>query len=97
MKKKIGKLLLTLAALCAAAACAVYLFRNYADRIPFLSRFINDEIEPEEDIFAEFSSDDSEVSGEGSHLSDPQPEHEEKRQTKVRRGYIPLHFHQDSE
>ena len=97
MKKKIGKLLLTLAALCVAAACAVYLFRNYADRIPFLSRFINDEIEPEEDIFAELSSDDPEITGEGALLSDPLPEHEEKRQTKIRRGYIPLHFHRDSE
>ncbi len=97
MEKKITKLLVALIALAAAAACAVYLFRNYADRIPFLSRFLDDEIEPEEDIFAELPVEDPETADEEPLLSESHPDHEEKRQAKVRRGYIPLRLHKDSE
>ncbi len=93
--KKLFKIITTLAALAAAAACAVWLFYKYADRIPFLSRFLDDEIQPEEDLFADPDSDPLREIPEETVAADPQPEHEERRQAKIRRGYIPLHFHQD--
>ena len=95
LMKKFLKIVLSLAVLAAAATCVLWLFRKNADRIPFLSRFTDDEIEPEEDLFAEAEFDLLKDIPEETVDSDPQPEHEERRQTRVRRGYIPLHFHQD--
>ena len=88
MKK--SSLIFTLLFICAAIAGIVYLLQQYSEKIPFLSRFTNDEIEPEEDLFGDIS--DVLISED---IIEALPE--EKRQARIRRGYIPLRFHEQTD
>ena len=92
-KSTITKLVLALAACAGLIACMVYLLDRYSDQIPFLSRLTSDEIEPEENIFAEFTSFDPEELADVNFPEDSEAETEEKKQAKIRRGYIPLKLH----
>ncbi len=77
--------------LLAGAVCALFLLvQKFV--LPLLSDEIPENTDPEEDIFAvpEDKEERFTVISSDSHG-------EEKRQAKIRRGYIPLKFHEKAE
>lgn len=91
-KKSTFGWLVGLALTAAAVAAILLLIRKFL--LPLLSDEIPENADPEEDIFDDAGAEDKEERFTVIS-SDHQPE--EKRLTKIRRGYIPLKFHEKAE
>ena len=95
-----------LAIACAAGAVMAFLYilKKGSIRLPFMSGREDTDYLPEENLF-EDEADYAAISQkepvpaieEDSEADPPASSHEERRTSRVRRGYIPLKFHEKAE